>query len=129
MSKTYDQMEWNVILLALKIFGFSPRWNHWIKECLSSISYSILLNDSLFGYISPFHGLRQGNPLSPFLFVIGMEILSRMQDKAQDLFMLNEVQLSSRGPKITHMLYADDIQKKAFKHIQSRIDGKLIVEG
>lgn len=44
MSKAYDRMEWDLILLALKMYGFSPRWIGWIRECLSSVSYSILLN-------------------------------------------------------------------------------------
>lgn len=109
MSKAYDKMEWNLILLALKHFGFSSRWTNWIKECLSSVSYSVLLNGSPHGFIVPSRGLRQGDPLSPFLFVIGMEILSRLLDKAQSLSLVKGFCLSRAGPPTTYLLYADDL--------------------
>lgn len=57
ISKAFDPIEWNLILLALKMFGFSPCWLNWIKECLSLVSYSILLNGSPFGLIIPSRGL------------------------------------------------------------------------
>lgn len=80
-----------------------------MKECLSSASYSILINGSPYGFILTSRGLRQRDALSPFLIVIGMEILSRMLDKAQNLSKLHGFQLSSDGPKISDLLYADDI--------------------
>lgn len=91
------------------MFGFSTRWIQWIKECLSSVSYSILLNGNPHGLIILTRGLRQGDPFSPFVFVIGMEILSRMLNKARDLSLLKRISLNANGPYISHLLYTDDI--------------------
>lgn len=100
MSKAYDRMEWNLIRLALKLFGFS---SHWIHACLSSVSYSILLNGYPYGFITPTRGMRQGDPLSPFLFAIGMKILSCLIDKAYSLALIHGVRLSRDG--CTQMIY------------------------
>lgn len=67
------------------MFGFSSHWINWVQECLSSISYSILLYGSPYGFIIPTHELRQRDPLSPFLFVISMKILSHMLEKINAL--------------------------------------------
>lgn len=99
----------NLVLLALKMFGFNPRRISWIQSCLSSFSYSIMLNGSTYGLIIRTRGLRQGDSLSPLLFAIGMKILSRILDKARDLSLIHGFKLSSRGPSISPLLYADDV--------------------
>lgn len=104
MSQAFDRMKWNLIRLALKQFGLSPQWINWVRECVSSVSYSLLLNGSPFGFILPSRGLRQGDPLFPFLFVIGMELLSRMLDKARDLSRLQGIQTRTGGPLLLHLL-------------------------
>lgn len=91
MSKAYDRMEWPFILLALTRFGFSTRWINWIRECLSSISYSVLLNGNPYDFFIPSRRLPQEDLLSPFLFVIGMEILFRILDKAREMARLNGI--------------------------------------
>lgn len=70
MAKAYDRLEWDFILLALKCFGFNSHSINLVRECIWSVTYSILLNGSPTGFINPSCGLRQGDPLSPFLFIL-----------------------------------------------------------
>ena len=62
--------------------GFSAKWRQWILFCLFTVRFSILINGSLCGFFGSTRGLRQGDPLSPLLFVLVMEALGRMLDKA-----------------------------------------------
>ena len=65
-------------MFLLQCCGFSEKWRRWIRCCISTVKFSILINDSPSGFFGSSKGLRQGDHLSPFLFDIVMEALSRM---------------------------------------------------
>ncbi len=108
-EKAFDTMEWSFILNILRCFGFNSTWINWIKECISSPTCSVLLNGSLFGKIKSERGLRQGDSLSPFLFIIGSEILARLLQQAENANTLQGIKLGPRCPQITHLQFADDL--------------------
>ena len=64
--------------------GFGNRWVSWIKWCVSTASFSVFFNGSPAGFFQSLRGLRQGDPISPYLFVIGMEALSLLIQHAVD---------------------------------------------
>lgn len=77
LSKAFDKLSWSYIQEMLTTFGFSPTWTRWILSLISSNFFSILINGIPSHPFSPSRGIRQGDPLSPFLFVLMAEGLGR----------------------------------------------------
>ena len=111
IEKAYDHLSWEFLIQVLDKMGFEKRWVSWVKWCISMASFSILVNGSPAGFFQNSRGLRQGDPLSPYLFVIGMEALSRLLNRAVDGNFLSGSQIVGRdgvGSVISHLLYVDD---------------------
>ena len=79
-----------------------------MMECISTVSYSILINGEPHGYIKPSRGLRQGDPLSPYLFLFCVEGLHSLLQQAKNEGNIRSVSISRSGPKLTHLFFADD---------------------
>ncbi|KAL0300641.1 UNVERIFIED_CONTAM: putative mitochondrial protein [Sesamum radiatum] len=109
LSKAYDQVEWPLLLQILSNLGFNSRFTSWIKECITTSSFSFLLNGSSFGYLTPTRGIRHGDPLSPYLFIIYAELLSRILLNNENLGRFKGVKISRNSPTISHLCYADDL--------------------
>lgn len=77
LSKAFDSLSWSYIKKMLTAFGFSPPWVRWVMSLISSTFFSILINGIPSSPFHPFRGIPQGDPLSPFLFFIMVEGLSR----------------------------------------------------
>lgn len=108
MSKAYDRIEWSFLQAVLRRFGFSEVWTAWVMECVSSVSYSSLINGSPQGKVKPTRGLRQGDPLSPYLFILCTEVLSGLCHNAQVRGTLPGIRVARKSPLINHLLFADD---------------------
>jgi hypothetical protein len=93
MEKAFDKMEWNFLLSILQKLGFHDKWINWIRICISTTSFSILLNRSPFGHFQPCKVLRQGDPLSLFLFIIGTEVISRLLHQSLRSFKISRSML------------------------------------
>lgn len=88
--------------------GFHENWVHIIMQCVSSITYAVRINRVPRGVIKPTRGLRQGDPLSPYLFLLYAEGLSTLINKVVQNRLIHGVVASARGPKISHLFFAND---------------------
>ena len=88
--------------------GFCSRWIGLIMECVRTVSYSILVNGDPKGLINPTRGIKQGDPLSPSLFLLCTEGLHGLIKKDAGAKEINGFSICKRGPKLTHLFFADD---------------------
>jgi hypothetical protein len=109
MVKAFDRMEWSFLLAILKQLGFSSIWFAWVRTFITSTSFSILLNGSPFGHFTPERGLRHGDPLSPFLFILGSEVLSRLLLREESIESLKGIRIARNCAPINHQLFANDL--------------------
>ncbi|XP_048491371.1 uncharacterized protein LOC125492703 [Beta vulgaris subsp. vulgaris] len=103
--KAYDSVSWQFLAWILRQMCFPPLWCKWIMSCVSA---SILINGSPSKPFKLQRGLRQGDPLSPFLFVLIVEALNQLIRKATSMQLWNGIGVSYSDLKVTHLQYADD---------------------
>ncbi|KAJ9697646.1 hypothetical protein PVL29_006989 [Vitis rotundifolia] len=107
-EKAYDHVKWDFLDHVLEKKGFSSKWRMWMRGCLSSVSYAVLVNGNAKGWVKAYRGLRQGDPLSPFLFTIVADVLSRMLLKAEERSLLEGFRVGRNGFRVSHLQFADD---------------------
>ncbi|KAK3188794.1 hypothetical protein Dsin_028355 [Dipteronia sinensis] len=108
MLKAYDRVEWIFLAAMMNRLGFSDLWIDRIMRCVTSVSFSYLINGKICGSLKPFRGLRQGDPLSPYLFLVCAEGLLQLILDAERSGQLVGFRCSRGGPKITHLFFTDD---------------------
>ena len=84
IEKAYDHVNWDNLLFLLARMGFGNKWISWVRACVSTVCYSVIVNGSPTGFFDSSRGLRQGDPLSPLLFLVIMEVLSRMLRRTEE---------------------------------------------
>ena len=108
MSKAYDQVEWAYLEALMRRIVFSDRCVALIMECITTVSYSILVNGEPSNVIHPSRGIRQGDPFSPYLFILCTEGLHDLLHKGAETGHIRGVFICKKWPRLTHLFFADD---------------------
>lgn len=110
LQKAYDSVEWPYLEQVMVELGFPYKFISWIMACVTTVNYTILFNGETSEPFNAAKGLRQGDPISPFLFAIAMEYLIR---GLNSLKMSKEFKFHPRCAKlgVTHLCFADDLRR------------------
>lgn len=107
IAKAFDTLRWDFVIHCLSALNLPAKYIQWITECITTPSYSIGINGSIHGYFKGSRGLRQGDPLSPYLFTIAMNFLSHKLNAAAAQGRIG-YHPKCKGSKLTHLCFADD---------------------
>ncbi|XP_010430719.1 PREDICTED: uncharacterized protein LOC104714953 [Camelina sativa] len=125
IPKAFDSVQWPFLLNILKALNIPDKFIHWITLCITTTSFSVQINGELAGYFQSKRGLRQGCSLSPYLFVMCMNVLSALLDRAAASRLLGYHPRCS-SMQLTHLCFADDIMVFSDGK-QSSLEGLLAV--
>lgn len=103
MSKAYDRVEWNYLESLLQHMYFPSRMVELLMRCVKSATYSFSINRKVYGKLKPSRGLRQGDPLSPLLFVLCAQGLSSLLSAQEINNNFTVIRFPSQGPRISHL--------------------------
>src|SRR3954466_1410857 len=108
MMKAYDRVEWPYLEAIVLKLGFSAQWVKVVMSLVNSVSYSVLMNGKKLEEFKPTRGIRQGDPISPFLFLLAIEGLSGLLKTKDSSSQLGGLQVSPEAPRVNHLLFPDD---------------------
>ncbi|XP_022019843.1 uncharacterized protein LOC110919900 [Helianthus annuus] len=109
IQKAYDTVDWRFLRDVLHGFGFRHRFIGWIMECITTTSFSLSVNGNVHGYFKGKRGLRQGDPMSPYLFTMVMEVLTLILNKAAELDSSFRFHNKCEKQMIINVCFADDL--------------------
>nr|XP_051221174.1 uncharacterized protein LOC127339353 [Lolium perenne] len=108
MMKAYDRVEWEYLEAIMLKLGFSQQWTSVIMGMVNSVSFSVLFNGNKLEEFKPTRGIRQGDPISPYLFLLAAEGLSCLLKSNVQSSHLEGIKVAPLAPPVNHLLFADD---------------------
>jgi hypothetical protein len=108
MHKAYDHVEWIFLENLMRRLGFDDRWVSLMMACVNSVRYQVRFNSEETKMFTPSRGLRQGDPLSPYLFLLCAEGLSSLLLFEEEVGGIDGTRVCRNAPSVSHLLFADD---------------------
>ncbi len=111
IEKAYDHVNWGCLLYLMDRMGFGSKWTVWIRTCISTVRFSIMVNGSPSSFFGSSRGIRQGDRLSPLLFLLIMEVLSRMLRRTKEAGLIKGFKAGNSAEEdlsVSYLLFADD---------------------
>lgn len=106
-SKAYDRVDWNFLQMTLSEFSFPQHVINLIMSCTTSSNLALKWNGEQLDSFSPTRGLRQGDPMPPYIFLLWMEKLALLIQSKVDSNQCNPIRISDNGPPNSHLFFAD----------------------
>lgn len=127
ISKAYDNVDWQFLCKIMLAFDFDKKWINGVFECISTPKFSILINGKPTCFFSCSRGIRQGDPISPFLYIIMVEALGRAIKSNQSNNLLEGVEVTTNYV-VTHQQFADDNLLLGATKVKEAIQLKMLLE-
>lgn len=108
MSKAYDRLEWDFLRAMMLQLGFDERWVKLIMLCVITVEYMVIQDGHDIGPTVPQRGLRQGDPLSPYLFILRAKGLSNLLHGYSAQGLIHGCRVARTAPEVSHLFFADD---------------------
>jgi hypothetical protein len=108
MHKAYDRVEWEFLRKMMLRLGFHQEWVDLVMACVTLVSYDVRFNSQLTDEFIPTRGIRQGDHLSPYLFLLCAEGLSSSLLHVEEIGGIEGVKVCRGAPSVSHLLFADD---------------------
>ena len=108
LKKAFDSLSWEFIFEVMKTLKFPRDFIWWVRKCLTTPRFSISINGGLAGYFKGARGIRQGDPLSPYIFVIAMNVLSNLLNAA-GFYGVFKYHPKCKRINLTYLCFADDL--------------------
>ena len=108
MGKAYDCVEWSYLEKIMGQLGFAPAFINQISKCMCSFKFHFKINDTCIDTVILGRGLRQGCPISLYLFLLCVEGLSALMHQAEATSSLKGIKIAPAAPPVMHLLFADD---------------------
>lgn len=108
MNKAYDRIEWQYLENIMRAMGFKDKWIQLVMMCVTTVRYQIVLDDNLLGHIIPSRGLRQGDTLSPYLFILCAEGIFALMTQNERSGAIHGCRVAAGAPILTHLFFANN---------------------
>jgi hypothetical protein len=125
LTKAYDRVDWIFLEGALRWLGFHSKWIRWVMQCVTTVQYSVRFNNVPLESFKPLRELRQGDPLSPYLFLVVADGLLRLLQHEVGQGTLHDLHVCRRAPGISHLLFVDD----TLLFLEAKRDQVKIIQG
>ncbi|CAM8877641.1 unnamed protein product [Rhodiola kirilowii] len=119
MSKAYGRISWRFIIKMLSAWGFSEKWINLVYRNNSNRWDSVMWNGNSYGFFKSNRGVRQGDPLSPNIFILAMEFFSKLINEGIQKREISAYKIEGCRSHIHHLMYADDLLIFSNGHINS----------
>lgn len=108
IAKAHDKLECSYLEAMMNALGFCSRWVRLVMMCVSTVRFHIRVGDELVGPIVPERGLHQGDPISPYLFIIATEGLSALTRSKENRGLIHGCKITPQAPRVSHLFFSND---------------------